>query len=245
MKTITILTLFPEFFDGFLNSSIIKRAISKNAVNFKVLNIRDYSLDKNHRVDDRPTGGGAGLIMRLEPLMDCLTKNNLMSTHKILMTPKGNPYKQKDAIRLADIPNDITIICGHYEGIDSRFEDYMDEQISIGDYILTGGEIGALVLADSITRLLPGAITEKSTEEESFYENLLEYPQYTFPKEYDGKEIPEVLFSGDHEKVRLWRLKEALKITKDRRPDLLIDRQFTKEELILLKEIEEETKNNK
>ena len=121
MKTITILTLFPSFFDGFLDSSIIKRAISKNAVNFKIINIRDYSLDKNHRVDDRPTGGGAGLIMRPEPLMDCLSKNNLMSTHKILMSPKGHTYTQKDAIRLSKSIDDITIVCGHYEGIDSRF----------------------------------------------------------------------------------------------------------------------------
>lgn len=240
MKTINILTLFPEFFDGFLNSSIIKRAISKEVVTFNILNIRNYSLDKNHRVDDRPTGGGAGLIMRLEPLMDCLNKNNLMPTHKILMTPKGKQYKQCDAIRLSNLPDDITIICGHYEGIDSRFEDYVDEQISIGDYVLTGGEIGALALTDSITRLLPGAITELSTEEESFSDGLLEYPQYTFPKEYDGKQIPSILFEGDHEKVRRWRLKQALKITLKNRPDLLNNRKFTKEELQLLEEIESE-----
>lgn len=240
MKTINILTLFPEFFDGFLNSSIIKRAISKQAVSFNILNIRDYSLDKNHRVDDRPTGGGAGLIMRLEPLMDCLKANSLMTSHKILMTPKGKTYSQSDAMRLSGIDEDITIVCGHYEGIDSRFEDYMDEQISIGDYVLTGGEIGALTVADSITRLLPGAITELSTEEESFSDGLLEYPQYTFPREYDGKSIPSILFDGDHEKVRRWRLKEALRITLQRRPDLLEKRKFTKEELILLDEIEKE-----
>ena len=241
MKTITILTLFPSFFDGFLDSSIIKRAISKNAVNFRIINIRDYSLDNNHRVDDRPTGGGAGLIMRLEPLMDCLNKNNLMSTHKILMSPKGHTYTQKDAIRLSKSNDDITIVCGHYEGIDSRFEDYVDEQISIGDYILTGGEIGSLVLSDSITRLLPGAITELSTEEESFSDGLLEYPQYTYPKVYDGKEIPEILFDGDHDKVRKWRLKQALKLTLEKRPDLLAHRKFTKEELLILKEIKIES----
>lgn len=240
MKTITILTLFPEFFDSFLNNSIIKRAIAKEAVSFKILNIRDYSLDKNHRVDDRPTGGGAGLIMRLEPLMDCIAKNNLNDKYKILLTPKGNKYSQKDAIKLSSLDKDIVLVCGHYEGIDSRFEDYVDEQISIGDYILTGGEIGAMAIADSITRLLPGAITEISTEEESFTDGLLEYPQYTYPKEYDGKKIPDILFDGDHEKVRLWRLKEALRITKERRPDLLEKRKFTKEELLLLEELDNE-----
>lgn len=236
--TIAILTLFPSFFEGFLDNSIIKRAIAKKAVSFKVINIRDYSLDKNHRVDDRPTGGGAGLIMRLEPLMDCLNANHLMDTCKILLTPKGNVYRQATAVRLAHAQKDITLICGHYEGIDSRFEDYVDEQISIGDYVLTGGEIGATVIADSVTRLLPGAIADASTEEESFSDGLLEYPQYTFPLEYEGKKIPKILFCGDHQKVRSWRLEQAIRLTKEKRPDLLKKRKWTKEELAILDKLD-------
>lgn len=234
MKTIHILTLFPSFFDGFLDNSIIKRAIAKKAVEIKIINIRDYSLDRNHRVDDRPTGGGAGLIMRLEPLMDCLKKNKLLETHKVLLTPKGQVFNQKKAIELASASKDLTLVCGHYEGIDSRFEDYVDEQISIGDFIVTGGEIGAMVLMDSLTRLLPGAITDVSTEEESFSDGLLEYPQYTFPKKYEGKEIPDILFDGNHEEVRKWRLQKALSLTLEKRPDLLERRRFTKEELKIL-----------
>lgn len=234
MKVINILTLFPSFFESFLDNSIIKRAIAKKAVRFNIINIRDYSLDKNHRVDDRPTGGGAGLIMRLEPLMDCLSKNNLLNTYKILLTPKGKKYDQIESIKLSKISKDITLICGHYEGIDSRFEDYVDSQISIGDFILTGGEIGAMALADSITRLLPGAISELSTEEESFTSGLLEYPQFTFPKEYNGKKVPEILFDGDHEEVKNWRLKEAIRLTLEKRPELLENRRFTKDELKIL-----------
>ncbi|HBR86109.1 MAG TPA: tRNA (guanosine(37)-N1)-methyltransferase TrmD [Firmicutes bacterium] len=234
MKTINILTLFPSFFAGFLDNSIVKRAIAKGAVKFNIINIRDYSLDRNHRVDDRPSGGGAGLIMRMEPVMDCLRKNHLMETHKILMSPKGHTYRQPDAIRLASLPEDITLICGHYEGIDSRFDQRVDELISIGDFILTGGEIAATAIADSITRLLPGAIAEESTQEESFGSDLLEYPQYTFPKDYEGDTIPEVLFSGDHEQVREFHLERALEETIDKRPDLLRKKVWTKEELTAL-----------
>lgn len=240
--TINILTLFPEFFRGFLDNSIIKRAIAKKVVSFRIINIRDFSLDKNHRVDDHTIGGGAGLIMRMEPLMDCLRKSNLMNTHKILLTPKGSTYSQKDAIRLSESKLDITLVCGHYEGVDARFEAYVDEQISIGDYVMTGGEIGAMAIADSITRLLPGAIAADSTKEESFGAGLLEYPQYTYPLEYEGKRIPQILFGGDHEKVRLWRLKKALETTAEKRPDLLKSRRFTKEELKLLAQIEAEKK---
>ena len=222
MKTITILTLFPSFFDGFLNSSIIKRAISKNAVKFKIINIRDYSLDKNHRVDDRPTGGGAGLIMRLEPLMDCLNKNNLMSTHKILMSPKGHTYTQKDAIRLSKSNDDITIVCGHYEGIDERvLEEIVTDYVSIGDYVLTGGELPAMVLVDAISRMVPGVLkNQESGETESLEGNLLEYPQYSRPEVWREKAVPSILLSGNHQKVDEWRREQSILRTKERRPDL-------------------------
>lgn len=238
MKAISILTLFPSFFDSFLNNSIVKRAIAKGAVSFQTVDIRAHSTDRNHRVDDRPTGGGAGLVMRLEPLLSALRKNGLEDARKILLSPKGKPYRQKDAVRLAHAEEDIALICGHYEGIDARFEGYVDEQISLGDFVMTGGEIAAMAVADSITRLLPGAIAEASTREESFSDGLLEYPQYTFPRRFEGKDIPEVLFDGDHEKVRLWRLEQALRLTLERRPDLLERRKFTKEELLLLEKIE-------
>lgn len=242
MKRINILTLFPNQFEGFLGNSIVKRAIAKGAVSFNIINIRDFSLDKNHRVDDRPTGGGAGLIMRMEPLMDCLRKSDLMATHKILMSPRGKTFQQSDAIRLAEADADITLICGHYEGVDARFDDQVDELLSIGDFILTGGELAAQCIADAITRLLPGAIAEESTQEESFSSGLLEYPQYTFPKEYEGHSIPEILFCGDHEKVRQFRIREAIKITRQKRPDLLTTRVWTREELEALAEIEKEEK---
>lgn len=244
MKTINILTLFPAFFDGFLGNSIIKRAIAKGAVTFNIYDIREYSLDKNHRVDDRPTGGGAGLVMRLEPLLNCLKGHDLMDTHKILMSPKGHSYQQRDAVRLANLDKDITLICGHYEGIDARFEEYVDEQLSIGDFILTGGEIPASAIADSITRLLPGAIADDSTKEESFGNGLLEYPQYTYPLEYEGKKIPEILFTGDHGKVEEWRLEQALKITAKYRPDLLEKKVWNKKELEAWQKIKDEEEKN-
>ena len=216
---IKIMTLFPNFYDAFLNSSIIGRAISKGLVEFELINIRDYSLDKNHRVDDHPIGGGAGLIMRLEPLVDCLRANTNDKTHKILMGPKGHTFTQKDAIRLSKM-DEICLICGHYEGVDCRFEDYVDEEMSIGDFVLTGGEIPAMAIADSVVRLLKGAIADDSTKEESFNSSLLEYPQYTYPKEYEGKKIPEILFCGNHQVVEEYHRKEALRETFKHRPDL-------------------------
>ncbi|MCI6524996.1 MAG: tRNA (guanosine(37)-N1)-methyltransferase TrmD [Candidatus Enterosoma sp.] len=233
---IKIMTLFPNFYDAFLNSSIIGRAISKGLVEFELINIRDYSLDKNHRVDDHPIGGGAGLIMRLEPLVDCLRANTNDKTHKILMGPKGHTFTQKDAIRLSKM-DEICLICGHYEGVDCRFEDYVDEEMSIGDFVLTGGEIPAMVIADSVVRLLKGAIADDSTKEESFNSSLLEYPQYTYPKEYEGKKIPEILFCGNHQVVEEYHRKEALRETFKHRPDLLESLLYTKKDVQYLNEI--------
>ena len=233
---IKIMTLFPNFYDAFLNSSIIGRAISKGLVEFELINIRDYSLDKNHRVDDHPIGGGAGLIMRLEPLVDCLRANTNDKTHKILMGPKGHTFTQKDAIRLSKM-DAICLICGHYEGVDFRFEDYVDEEMSIGDFVLTGGEIPAMAIADSVVRLLKGAIADDSTKEESFNSSLLEYPQYTYPKEYEGKKIPEILFCGNHQVVEEYHRKEALRETFKHRPDLLESLLYTKKDVQYLNEI--------
>ena len=233
---IKIMTLFPNFYDAFLNSSIIGRAISKGLVEFELINIRDYSLDKNHRVDDHPIGGGAGLIMRLEPLVDCLRANTNDKTHKILMGPKGHTFTQKDAIRLSKL-DEICLICGHYEGVDCRFEDYVDEEMSIGDFVLTGGEIPAMAIADSVVRLLKGAIADDSTKEESFNSSLLEYPQYTYPKEYEGKKIPEILFCGNHQVVEEYHRKEALRETFKHRPDLLESLLYTKKDVQYLNEI--------
>ena len=233
---IKIMTLFPNFYDAFLNSSIIGRAISKGLVEFELINIRDYSLDKNHRVDDHPIGGGAGLIMRLEPLVDCLRANTNDKTHKILMGPKGHTFTQKDAIRLSKM-DEICLICGHYEGVDCRFEDYVDEEMRIGDFVLTGGEIPAMAIADSVVRLLKGAIADDSTKEESFNSSLLEYPQYTYPKEYEGKKIPEILFCGNHQVVEEYHRKEALRETFKHRPDLLESLLYTKKDVQYLNEI--------
>lgn len=226
---IKILTLFPDFYREFLKSSIIGRAIAKNIVEIEVINIRDYSLDKNHRVDDHPIGGGAGLIMRLEPLLDCMRDNTSNRTYKILMGPKGHRFTQDDSKRLAKM-DEICLICGHYEGIDSRFNDYIDEEISIGDFILTGGEIPAMAITDSIVRLLKGAIADDSTLEESFNGGILEYPQYTYPDSYEGKEVPEILYCGNHQIIEEYRRKEAIRLTMENRPDLFEKMKYTKKD---------------
>ena len=234
---ITILTLFPEMFDGFLTNSIIKRAIGKEIVEVKIVNIRDYTEDKYGRVDTPPIGGGAGLIMKCQPIVDALKNNAKPNSFKILLSPKGKQYSQQNAIKLAEL-DDIILVCGHYEGIDERVNKYVDEQISIGDYILTGGEIGAMAIADSIIRLIDGAIAEDSIIEESFEDDLLEYPQYTEPYDYEGDKIPQILYSGNHTAIEKWRKKQSLKLTKELRPDLLERRELSKEEKELLKELE-------
>lgn len=240
MLKITILTLFPEYFDSFLNNSIIKRAISKNVVEFKLVNIRDYTLDKHHRVDDRPIGGGAGLIMKMQPLVDALKDNSTNISYKILLSPLGKTFNQEKAIELSK-KEELVLVCGHYEGVDYRFNKYMDELISLGDYITTGGEIGALALSDAITRLLDGAISSESTKEESFNNGLLEYPQYTYPYDFNGDKVPSILLTGNHKAVEIFRQREALKITKNLRQDLFNKYKFTKNDFKRLKEIEENT----
>lgn len=236
---ITILTLFPEMFDGFLSNSIIKRAIAAQIVEVNIVNIRDYTTDKNHRVDSAPVGGGAGLIMKCQPILDCLKAVRKEDSHVILLSPRGKTLNQQISRSYASSYNDLIIICGHYEGIDERVNDYVDECISIGDFILTGGEIASMAIADSVIRLLDGAIADESTIEESFENGLLEYPQYTEPRVYDNKEIPTILYSGNHQAINKWRKKQALDITRRHRPDLFNKYVPNKEEKKLLNELDE------
>ena len=218
---IDILTLFPDMFKGVFSGSIIKRAIDLEKVEINLINFRDYTNDLHNKVDDTPYGGGAGMVLMPQPIFDCVKSINTDDSVVILLTPDGVPYKQNISYRLSRKKH-IILICGHYEGFDERIRSICDMEISIGDYVLTGGEIPSMVLVDSIVRLIPGVIREESHLEDSFNDNyLLDYPTYTKPRVYEGMEVPEVLLSGNHEKIRLWRENEALKRTKLRRPDLL------------------------
>ena len=237
---IKILTLFPKMFDGFLSESIIKRAIDKNIVNIEIIDMRLYSLDKHHHVDDTPCGGGAGMVLACD-VVDRAIKANDSNSYKILMTPQGRPYNQDIALNLAK-EDELMLICGHYEGFDERIRDYVNDEISIGDYVLTGGELPSMIITDSITRLLDNASKEESYEGDSFMDGLLEYPQYTRPIEYNGKKVPEVLLSGNHALINKFRRKESLRKTLKRRPDLIEKANLSKEDLKMLEEIKEEDK---
>ena len=238
---ITILTLFPEMFQGFFDSSIIKKARYKGLVDYQAVDIRSFTLNKHNRVDDYPFGGGQGMIMFPQPVIDALNSVRTEKSHVIMMTPAAPTFTQKKARQLAADYEDIILICAHYEGYDERILDYCDEVLSIGDYILTGGEVASMVITDALTRLVPGVITEDSTLYESFENGLLEHPQYTRPVEYDGKTVPEILLSGHHENIRRFNLKASLAKTLKYRPDLLEKRDLSAEEKDLLKEIEEES----
>ena len=218
---IDILTLFPNMFDGVFQESILKRAIDEGKVEINLINFRDFTLDPHKKVDDTPYGGGAGMVLTCQPIFDCVKSIRTEDSKVILMTPDGIPYKQKMAYDLSKCEH-LIIICGHYEGFDERIRSICDLEVSIGDYVLTGGEVPAMVLVDSITRLLPGVIKEDSHLEDSFNENyLLDYPTYTKPRVFEGMEVPEVLLSGDHKKINEYRYNESLKRTEERRPDLL------------------------
>lgn len=239
MKTIYILTLFPNMFDGFLSNSIVQRAIAKKIINVKIINIRDYTLDKYHRVDTPPIGGGAGLIMKCQPIIDALFSiPNKSDCHTILLSPRGMTFKQQNAQNLARLNKDLIIICGHYEGIDERVNKYVDELISIGDYILTGGEIGAMAISDSIIRLIDGAIASESIKEESFNDSILEYPQYTEPYDYKGDKVPDILYSGNHQAIAKFRRKQSLYLTRKYRPDLFEKLVLNKQDIKLLEELD-------
>ena len=218
---IDILTIFPHMFDNIFKESIIKRAIENKRVEIRIVDFREYSKETKKKVDDTPYGGGAGMVLTPDPIFSCVDSLKDEDTKVILLTPDGEQYKQKKAYELSKEKH-LIIICGHYEGFDERIRTLADLEISIGDYVLTGGEIPAMVLVDSVVRLIPGVINEKSHLEDSFNENyLLDYPTYTKPRVYRGMEVPEVLVSGNHEKINAWRQEQSLKKTKERRPDLL------------------------
>ena len=225
---ITILTLFPEMFDGFMTNSIIKRAIAKDLVEIKIVNIRDFTKDKYGRVDSAPVGGGAGLIMKCQPIIDCINSVKEKESKVIMLSPRGKAYNQEKAHNLVENCTNIILLCGHYEGIDERVNKYVDEQISIGDYILTGGEIGAMAISDSIIRLIDGAIAEESIVDESFENGLLEYPQYTEPYDYNGDKIPDILYSGNHQAIEKWRKKLLAKKIKNYLMSLMMNNQIGK-----------------
>lgn len=235
---IDVLTLFPEAIEGVVNSSILKRAIEKGTIKINIHDYREYSSKKNKRVDDYSYGGGAGMIIEVQPIVDCLRSiPNYQEAYKVITAPVGTSYNQKKARELS-LKEHIIIICGHYEGIDHRIMDYIDEAISIGDYILTGGEIASLAIVDSVVRLIPNVLgNNESIDVESFDDNLLEYPQYTRPEVFEDKKVPDVLLSGNHEKIRKWRRYKSLEVTYNKRKDLLEKVELTKEDVKFLEMI--------
>ena len=217
---IDILTLFPNMFDGFKTESIIKRAIEKNKVEINIIDIRDYTPYKNNQVDDYQFGGGGGMIMMCEPVFNAVESIKTKDSHVILLTPRGKTYNEKKAYELKDKKH-LIIICGHYEGFDERIYSLADELISIGDFILTGGELPAMMISDSVIRLIDGVITSTSLEYESFNDNLLDYPVYTKPRDFRGMEVPEILLSGNHKLINEFRESERKRITKEYRQDIM------------------------
>lgn len=240
---IDVLTLFPEMMEGTLNSSILKRAVEKEQFQYNLINFRDFSTNKHKKVDDYPYGGGAGMVLTPQPIFDAVEhvkKQQKTKPRIILMCPQGETYTQQKAEEFAKEEH-LIIICGHYEGYDERIREHLvTDEISIGDYVLTGGEIGALVVIDSVVRLLPDVLGNvDSAKEDSFSTGLLEHPHYTRPADYKGMKVPEVLLTGHHAEIDLWRKRESLKRTYERRPDLINEAALTEQEMKLLKEIKE------
>ncbi|MBD5082585.1 MAG: tRNA (guanosine(37)-N1)-methyltransferase TrmD [Clostridiales bacterium] len=234
MMRIDILTLFPEMCNAYLSESIIGRARKAGKVEIECVDIRDYTKDKHRRVDDTPYGGGMGMIMQVDPIYDCynaLCEKTGTKPHLIYLTPQGKTLTQKRVRELSELDN-IALLCGHYEGIDERvIEELQPEEISVGDYVLTGGELPALILADAVSRMLPDVLSnDECFEEESHYSSLLEYPQYTRPYEWKGRTVPDVLLTGHHANVDKWRRQQSLKRTFERRPDMLEKAELTEED---------------
>lgn len=235
---ITILTLFPSMFKGFLEESIVKRAVSKKLVEIELVNLRDFAINDYGTVDDKPYGGGVGMVIRVDVIYKAIeqvkTQNSKVKNEKIILTTaQGKTYKQEIAKQYSKLDH-LIIIAGHYEGVDERVLDYIDEEVSIGDYVLTGGELPAAIITDSVVRLIPGVLKQDATSFESFQntpfaqsnelhenETYLEHPQYTRPQEFNGKKVPDILITGNHEKISEWRREQSLKMTKEKRPDLL------------------------
>lgn len=218
---IDILTLFPNMFQGFVQESILKRAIDANIVTINMIDFREFSTSKHKKVDDYPYGGGAGMVLQVQPVYDALRSiKGYEKALKIIVSPQGTPFIQQHAYTYST-EDHIIILCGHYEGYDERIRAYFDVELSIGDYVLTGGELAAMVLVDAITRVIPNVINkDESHINDSFNNHLLEHPHYTRPREFDGKQVPDVLVNGHHQKIDDWRLKQSIQKTKKRRPDL-------------------------
>ncbi|MGZ3591199.1 MAG: tRNA (guanosine(37)-N1)-methyltransferase TrmD [Thermodesulfobacteriota bacterium] len=235
-----ILTLFPDMFCSPLRESILGKAIEKGLLQIRTINIRDYSLDKHQVVDDTPYGGGQGMVMKVEPIARAIesVKSQHSPVWTVYLTPQGTPFSQDLARRLSTQTH-LLLLCGRYEGVDERVKDlFVDEEISIGDYVLTGGELAAMVLIDAVSRLIAGVLgSDRSAEDDSFFNSLLEYPQYTRPFDFRGRCVPEVLLSGNHSAISSWRRKEALRRTWVRRPDLLMKANLSEEDKKLLEEI--------
>lgn len=241
---INILSLFPEMFDGVLNSSILGKAAEKDVVSFKITNFRDFTTNKHNKVDDYPFGGGAGMVLMPQPLfdaVDAVRHEEHTKPRVILTSPQGKPFEQHDAEMLSK-EKELIFICGHYEGFDERVPEFLvTDEYSIGDFVMTGGELAAMAMIDSIVRLLPGVLgNETSAVTDSFSTGLLEHPHYTRPADFRGMKVPEVLLSGNHEKIAEWRLKESLRRTYERRPDLLNGYKLTEQEKRWIKQFEQE-----
>ena len=242
---IDILTLFPDTIRAGLGESILGRAQKNDIIRIEPHQIRDYTLNRQKQVDDAPYGGGQGMIMQAQPLCDCwqdVCRQAGERVHTIYMSPAGKPFTQAEANRLQRDYTRLILVCGHYEGVDERFiEACVDEELSLGDFVLTGGELAAMAIADAVCRLVPGVLSDLSCfQDESHYSGLLEYPQYSRPLVWEGRSVPEVLVSGNHGKIARWRRKEALRRTRDRRPDMLERFSLTKEDRQLLEELDKE-----
>lgn len=220
---IDILTLFPDMFEGILKESILARAQASGKVSIALHNIRDFSQDPHKKVDDYGFGGGAGMVLMPQPIYDAIESVRTPQSKVILLTPQGVPYKQQHAYELSQEEH-LIFVCGHYEGFDERIRSFVDEELSIGDYVLTGGEIPCMAVVDSVVRLVSGVIEEESHIQDSFHNQLLDYPVYTKPVDFRGMKVPDVLLSGHHENIKKWREEEQLRKTKERRPDLLESR---------------------
>jgi tRNA (guanine37-N1)-methyltransferase len=244
---IDILTLFPEYFEGPFTVSIVKRAVAKKALEIKLHQLRDWADDKHHTTDDVPYGGGAGMVMKPEPLMKAMAdiKKGRKKVRTIFLSPQGKKFDQATAQRLAK-EKALLFVCGHYEGLDERVTGKIDEEISLGDFVLTGGEPAAVVIVDALVRFLPGVVgDQESVEKDSFFNGLLDYPHYTRPRSYRGMDVPEVLLNGNHAHIERWRRKESLKNTLLKRPDLLEKASLTEGDRKLLIEIEKEIQTGK
>jgi tRNA (guanine37-N1)-methyltransferase len=232
MLNFTVITLFPEMFDSPFGHSILKKAQEKRLISVRLVDPRDFTTDRHHVADDYPYGGGQGMVMKPEPLISAIedARSRTPTARVILLSPQGKVFSQKDALRLAT-EQELVFVCGRYEGVDERVKSFVDEELSVGDFTLSGGEPAAMLVIDAVARLIPGVLgNEKSPAEESFSNGLLEYPQYTRPEEFRGMKVPDILLSGDHERIRQWRRDMSLRLTMERRPDLLSKASLTKAE---------------